>query len=556
MPHTYKRKPGSKPYTVTPEATLQQAHKRIRNGTSQRDVCKDFGLTRSVLQRYLKKMDAGEEHRAPGGQTVLSLELEQSIVRHLSHLSDWGFPFNFLDLRMAVKRILDRERRNIPFFQDNCRGKEWVRGFMTRHKDVIRQKLCQNISKKRAAVSKQVVTDYFSELQKSLKDVPPIHIVNYDETNLTDDPGRRKMIFKRGVRYPERIINSTKSSTSLMLVGTASGTVLPLYVVYKAENLWSTWTGGGPKGCRFNRSKSGWFDHICFNDWFHTVALPYCSRLEGKKVLIGDNLSSHFNYDILKARERNNIAFICLPANATHLLQPLDVAFFGPMKTRWRSVLIEYKLSKAKNAGIIPKDVFPKLLKKLMDDLPNQSAKAGFEKCGIHPLCAEPVLRRLPSENTEDLQSQSQLNTSISEAFTSQLRELRCGNDSGPAKRARKKKVNVVPGRSIAAEDAAQCEWPGPSNHVPVPVVEEENENEVDGPDSGGYLNSTGIVLPYLVPTIYRGIPSEIFLLHSSHSQAQGCQAMNPIGLNPSSSLSPPCSFPFYAPSPVPVPYH
>ena len=104
-----------------------------------------------------------------------------------------------------------------------------------------------------------------------------------------------------------------------------------------------------------------------------------------------------------------------------------------------------------------------------MDDLPNQSANlvAGFEKCGIHPLCAEPVLRRLPSENTED--SQSQLNTSVSEAFTSQLRELRCGNDSGPAKRARKKKVNVVPGRSIAAEDAARCELPGPSNHVPVP---------------------------------------------------------------------------------------
>ncbi|KAK3794232.1 hypothetical protein RRG08_039013 [Elysia crispata] len=122
------------------------------------------------------------------------------------------------------------------------------------------------------------------------------------------------MIFKRGVRYPERIINSTKSSTSLMFAGTASGTVLPLYVVYKAENLWSTWTEGGPKGCRFNRSKSGWFDHICFNDWFHTVALPYCSRLEGKKVLIGDNLSSHFNYDILKACELNNIAFICLPA--------------------------------------------------------------------------------------------------------------------------------------------------------------------------------------------------------------------------------------------------
>ena len=188
--------------------------------------------------------------------------------------------------------------------------------------------MCQNISKKRTGVSAESVSNYFEELSKTLDGVPPENIMNYDETNLTDDPGRKRMIFKRGARYPERILNSTKTSTSIIL----AGHVLPLYVVYKSER--DTWRQGGPKGIRFNISKSGWFDHICFRDWFHTVALPYCRRLPGKKVLIGDNLSSHFSIEILTTCRDNNIAFVCLPPNATHLCQPLDVAYFGPMKKK------------------------------------------------------------------------------------------------------------------------------------------------------------------------------------------------------------------------------
>lgn len=144
-------------------------------------------------------------------------------------------------------------------------------------------------------------------------------------------------------------------------------------------------------------------NHICFNNWFRSVALPYCTHLEGKIVLISENLSSHFNYDILKECEHHNISFVCLLANATHLLQPFDVAYFCPMKNKWRAILTQYKLSKTKNAGTVPKDIFPKLLPKLMVDLPNQSANlvAGFEKCRIYPLSAEPVLRRIPRDDNQ-----------------------------------------------------------------------------------------------------------------------------------------------------------
>ncbi len=47
-------------------------------------------------------------------------------------------------------------------------------------------------------------------------------------------------------------------------------------------------------GVRYNRSKSGWIDHITFLDWFNTCFLPHALQLEGKIILLGDNLSTHF----------------------------------------------------------------------------------------------------------------------------------------------------------------------------------------------------------------------------------------------------------------------
>jgi len=138
-------------------------------------------------------------------------------------------------------------------------------------------------------------------------------------------------------------MNHSKSATSLMYAGCADGTLLPPYVVYKATNLYDTWTIGGPSKARYNRSKSGWFDLTCFSDCFNKILLPYAKKLNGRKVLIGDNLSSHLSEEVIGACEENNIAFVFLPANSTHLCQPLDVSFFGPMKAAWRPILQQWK---------------------------------------------------------------------------------------------------------------------------------------------------------------------------------------------------------------------
>jgi len=266
-------------------------------------------------------------------------------------------------------------------------GIEWALSFLCRHKDLT-SRFASNIKRKRAEVSPTVIDEYFANLSKELEGVAVANIWNYDETNLSDDPGQKRVLTKRGCKYPERIMNSTKSSTSLMFCDNADGQLLPPYVVYKAEALWTTWMENGSTDARYNRSRSGWFDSLCFEDWFFSLLLPTLKKSSGRKVLIGDNLSSHIIISVLEACKQHNIAFVSLPPNSTHLTQPLDVAFFRPMKIAWRQILSDWK-EKARNRRMpsLPKDEFPSLLNSLLLKIKENASdnlKAGFirQACG------------------------------------------------------------------------------------------------------------------------------------------------------------------------------
>ena len=124
----------------------------------------------------------------------------------------------------------------------------------------LTNRIATNISRKRTKMLQSELQYYFGNTQKELDGVPPSHIWNYDETNLCDDPGTRKYVMKRGTKYPEKVADSNKIAFSVMFLGTATDEILPLYIVYKATNLYNESVTGGPFSSHANHSKSGWFD--------------------------------------------------------------------------------------------------------------------------------------------------------------------------------------------------------------------------------------------------------------------------------------------------------
>ncbi|XP_065642689.1 uncharacterized protein LOC136074311 [Hydra vulgaris] len=319
---------------------MPRKYKHVVGGGYKKHDPKTIEKAISDIQNELSLRKSAEKHGLHYS-TALSLEEEQLFVDRLKICGEWGYPIDTTTLRLLVKDFLDRRGKEVKRFKDKLPGRDFVESFIKRHKEQLAVRMCQNIKRSRAGVTPETINNYFDELTNELKDVPLSNIVNYDETNLSDDPGKRKVIVRRGTKYPERVINSSKSSTSVMFAAAADGTILPPYVVYKAMHLYQSWTEGGPKNARYNRTKSDWFDSFCFEDWVLTIALPYLKNKTGRKILIGDNLSSHFSMESVKLCKDNDISFIFLPANSTHLTQPRDVAFFRPLKSTWRQILKE-----------------------------------------------------------------------------------------------------------------------------------------------------------------------------------------------------------------------
>ena len=153
--------------------------------------------------------------------------------------------------------------------------------------------------------------------------------------------------------------------------------------------------------------------------------LPELHRQEGKKVRSGDNLSSHPSDAAIKAFSKHNIAFVyVLVSNATHILQPLDVAWFAPLKKVWRKTLEDWKKlpQVLKHKGALPKENFNKLLKTLVSKLEENDAFSenlfsGFCKCGLYPFHPDAVYQRLPSENV--MTPRKALNESLLQQFQS-----------------------------------------------------------------------------------------------------------------------------------------
>jgi len=147
----------------------------------------------------------------------------------------------------------------------------------------------------------------------------------------------------------------------------------------------SNWCFGGPEGCKYNVSESGWMETPHFKEWFMTVFIENTKQIDGPKLLILDGHKSHINIDVLNEAKNNNIHIICLPPHTSHILQPLDLGVFKHVKTEWRKIVQNFYVKNGLTN--IEKENFPSLLNTLTKiSFYRRHAVGGFEITGIFPL--------------------------------------------------------------------------------------------------------------------------------------------------------------------------
>ena len=127
-----------------------------------------------------------------------------------------------------------------------------------------------------------------------------------------------------------------------------------------------------------------------FISWFKKLFLKTveCLLCDGLAILFADGHHSHIDLELIYTAKEHNVDLMCLPL--THIMQPLDVSVFRPLKRAYSNILKEYKTDTL--AANNSKAIFPTILSKLWDvSFKPSHLCSGFKATGIHPLNWEAI---------------------------------------------------------------------------------------------------------------------------------------------------------------------
>lgn len=122
----------------------------------------------------------------------------------------------------------------------------------------------------------------------------------------------------------------------------------------------------------------------CFMLALHHFVKYVKPTKENPVLILMDNHCTHVNLSVVEFA-KNHLIILIFPPHCSHRLQPLDVAVYGPYKSRYKIAMNEWMLSNPGvtvtiyNVGQFVKEAFFKTF------TPHNLTQ-GFIKTGIHPL--------------------------------------------------------------------------------------------------------------------------------------------------------------------------
>lgn len=162
MPSNYHRKPGSRRYVDYTKDELKECLAAVKSKMlTQRAAAKKYHIPRSTIKNKLR----GKYLNKPGRPTVFTEEEEMVFVANITALSEYGFPLTDFDLKMIIRDYLASQGRTVNQFSNNVPGKDWMKGFLIRHKS-LSKRLANNIKRVRAQVSEEIILKFSENIAK------------------------------------------------------------------------------------------------------------------------------------------------------------------------------------------------------------------------------------------------------------------------------------------------------------------------------------------------------------------------------------------------------
>ncbi|KAG6448525.1 hypothetical protein O3G_MSEX005530 [Manduca sexta] len=394
----------------------------IKNGMPVSTASRDFNVPRTTLRHKISGK-APETSGHVGPQAVLGSEIENELVVWIKDCARAGFPINKEGLLDSVKKIVVKGQINTPFI-NNRPSRSWFDGFMARHPD-LRQKHAEYINKARALITEEKIRNWFKEISSLLGDdnlmilEDPSRVWNCDETAFFLAPKGTLVLAEKGQHVYDTSKNSDKENITTLFTVNAAGEYAPPLTIFKYKRMSTEVLDNAPNGWGVGKTDKGWMTGESFYEYVANVFIPYLKEkeIELPVILFLDGHKSHLTMQLSELCRENGIIVIALVPNTTHMLQPLDVAVFYPLKQNWRQLVKKWRIEN--DGQEITKFILPSALQSLLLDNKDKFAKnvkAGFQTCGLYPFGAEFVNYKRIIKNSDPKTTENRREITISES--------------------------------------------------------------------------------------------------------------------------------------------
>ena len=375
---------GLKYRSYSPEQ-MENAYKLYQKGYSIYKAAKLSGVPKNTLRDRTAGLVSPKCIKS-GTPSLFSNTEESDLVQHSKETSVLGYGYSRKQLANLISDtaiFLGKRPKNLPRV-----SQKWVTKFIHCHPELKCVKPRPLSMYRAKCCTPAVVNKYFTDLKEILEKYDlltnPSKMFNIDETGFSPEHCPPKVIGDKNVKL-QSVTSPRSFTTTVIGAASASGVIVPPYFVFKGKRSSNDLMEGAAPGSSFSMSDSGWSNSTIFQDYLKNHFIKDVPNVGIENIVVFyDGHKSHVCGPLIEWANENKIILYILPPHTSHLLQPLDVGMFGPLKKAYYAQVNSFMrnhvgqvVSRYNICSIISKAY-------LLSMTPSNAVNA-FKKSGIFP---------------------------------------------------------------------------------------------------------------------------------------------------------------------------
>ncbi|BCS24404.1 uncharacterized protein APUU_40848A [Aspergillus puulaauensis] len=340
MPRNNRR---SRQELIEQEGRIQLAINALKNHeiASVRRAAAVFNVPRGTLRDRLQGQQNQQE--LYNQNMRLSKTQEDYLVQWIISRDERGCAPRHSHIQEMAKIILQSDSATPP----DPLGGNWVTNFLKRHPE-LKSRFIRRYNRQRAQCEDpKVIMDWFNTYKTICNDkgILPDDIYNFDETGFAMGLiATARVVARRDMPgKPYLIQPGNREWVTIIECINTRGWAIPSTIIFKGKVYIEGWYSEQriPGDWHIEVSKNGWTTDEIGLRWLQNCFIPTTTpRIVARyRMLVLDGHGSHLTPEFDKICQDNDIIPLCMPSHSSHLLQPLDVGCFGPLKRAYGGLI-------------------------------------------------------------------------------------------------------------------------------------------------------------------------------------------------------------------------